>query len=860
MSKPINFYQHQQIENQIPSGWQNLAIGTIASDQTKYFSIVLPPPNVTGILHLGHAWDGTLQDMLIRFYKLQKYNVLWASGMDHAGIATQTKFEKELREKQIDKDQYTRQEFNALITEWKNQHAQTIRQQWAKMGFCLSKTNERFTLDDHSVQVVLDSFAELYQKGLIYRAEKLVNWDTHLQTAISNIEIIHKEVADVIYHIDYTCATNSEIKLKVSTTRPETMFGDVCLVVNPDDQRYQKYLNLEFINPANNQPLKIITDPYVDPSFGSGVMKCTPAHDFNDYQIGLDHQLPLVKCIGLDGKMLNNCLEFSGLDKTDCRQQLVAKFKRLNILKTEPHINNVGYSDRTNVVIEPMLSEQWFVKTSVVAKKTKEILEQNPDQLSFFPDNFLKQMFHYLSNMEDWCISRQLTWGIQIPIFYNQKTKAIVNATTAPDQSGDWVQDSDVFDTWYSSGLWPLTTTETYKNQNSRFQHFFPTSVLVTGTDILFFWVSRMMMFGAVFGKLMPFKKVYLHGLIRDQLNRKMSKSLGNGVDPQELIQQYGADATRLFFIDNTNSGEDLIYVEAKVKDASAFINKFWNAYNFLQHKNINLTDTNFDLNTLNWSEKWIYAKLAALNKQLLRHYEQLQFNLISKKITDFVWNDFCGWFIEFIKFNFPNRVQVNSQKFISFIWHKILILLNPLIPFVTEFIYDQIHQTSNQFYNQVDVLIEFEQPEHPWFFQFIQAVRNIRNELKDHHTKWQFIIHNNDKNNHIATEITAVTDLFAMVNCELINSAQDQTKISFAIKNYLFDLYCSFEQTQQYQEILNKKIAKLNAEVVRSENILANQNFLLKATTEKVELEKIKLKNYQEELKNYQLILKLQK
>ncbi|WP_391592235.1 Valyl-tRNA synthetase [[Mycoplasma] cavipharyngis] len=854
-----NAYQPQIIEANIPTSWKDLAIGKIDSNDQKFFSIVLPPPNVTGILHLGHAWDGTLQDMLIRYHKLNDYQVAWFSGMDHAGIATQTKFEKELKSKKIDKNCLSRNQFNDMIWQWKDSHANTIREQWAKMGFCLSTNYERFTLDQHSIEVVLDSFRVLFQKNLIYQAERLVNWDPQLQTAISDIEIVYKQVDSYIYYVDYLCASDPTIKLTVATTRPETMFADVCLVINPNDQRYLSYLNLEFINPANQEKLKLIVDSYVDPNFATGVMKCTPAHDFNDYQIGLKHHLPLIKCIGLDNKMLENCQEFAGIDKNECRIKLIEKLQKKNLVQIKPYVNNIGYSDRTDVVVEPMLSKQWFLKTSIIAQQTQDLLKQNRQQLQFIPNNYLKQILHYLNNMEDWCISRQLTWGIQIPIFYHKITKEVVNSTIPPDDSGNWVQDLDVLDTWYSSGLWPLITTETYKNENSKLKSFFPTSVLVTGVDILFFWVSRMMMFASVFSQKMPFKKVYLHGLVRDQFNKKMSKSLNNGIDPQQLITKYGADALRLFFIQNTNSGEDLIYHEDKLKNASVFINKFWNAFNFLKHKKIDLTKFDFDLNQLNWSEKWIYSQISELNQKIEHHYQELQFNLISKKITDFVWNDFCNWFIEFIKFIHPKILSNNSQKFIAYIWNYILVLLNPLLPFITEAIYDQIHQSNNQFYCQKIIKPQFYQLKHQWFFELIQTVRNIRNQLKNPNTVWKFSIKATD-HKQLVTEIAAVADLFAMIKIEHLTDQVDnkitKNKIAFAIKQYTVEIYCDAHECQSYQSFLKMKINKLEYEVSRSKRILANNDFLNKATSEKISLEKNKLEQYSQELEQFKLIL----
>ena len=555
------------------------------NDKIKY-SIILPPPNITGVLHLGHAWDGTIQDVMIRYKRLKGFNTLWIAGMDHAGIATQTKFESYLAENKISKDKFTRKEFISELSKWADNNANNIRSQWKKMGFSLDYKNEKFTLSNDNSKFVNKVFVDLYNEGLIYRDYKLVNWDVKLQTAVSNIELVNKEVENELFYIFYK-VENSTKKLVIATTRPETMFTDTCLVVNPKDKRYTNLIGKFAINPANNQKIEIIADSYVDLEYGTGVMKCTPAHDFNDYEIGKKYKQKFLTCINYDGTMNDKALEFEGKDRFECRKLLIKKLtKNGYIKKVETQKSNINYSERSNEVIEPLLSLQWFMKMEKIAKKIKAN-QKSKNKITFYPKRFDDNLSYWLDRIEDWCISRQLIWGHQIPAWFNKNNNKIYVGTEAP-KGKEWVRDNDVFDTWFSSGMWPILAT----NNSLTKLDFTPSNLLVTAYDIIFFWVPRMMIFGELIKKSIPFNDVFIHGLVRDSEGRKMSKSLNNGINPMEVIKKHGADSLRLFLISSSAIGEDLIYSEDKIISMSKFLNKLWNIANF---SDMNIINSKFD-------------------------------------------------------------------------------------------------------------------------------------------------------------------------------------------------------------------------------------------------------------------------
>ncbi|MDE6472881.1 MAG: valine--tRNA ligase, partial [Ureaplasma sp.] len=611
-------YNHLKVESDKYNFWlsHNLFNPKLFTNK-KSFSIILPPPNVTGHLHLGHAWDTSYQDMLIRYKKLRGYNTFWVPGTDHAGIATQTKFEKHLKETEnLTRDEIGREKFLDKLWDWKESQANFIRSQWKKLGLSLAYKYEKFTMDADVNLAVNKVFVDLFKKGLIYQKKKIVNWDPILKTAISNIEVVYKTTKSKMYYLKYWTENKSEYII-VATTRPETMFGDVCLVANPDDERYLKYKNTKFINPANNELLPIIYDDYIDKEFGTGIMKCTPAHDFNDNELAIKHNLEFINILNENGTMNEIANEYNGFDRFECRNKLIEKLQQQNLVeKIEDIENNIGYSERTNVIVEPYMSNQWFVKMKPLADEIIKIQNSN-NKVEFVPNRFNNTLLTWLENIDDWCISRQLWWGHQIPIWYNKHNNEIYCDVKEPIDKENWVRDESVLDTWFSSGLWPLVTLNWPNTNNKIFKKFFPTDVLVTGYDIIFFWVSRMLTMSQENQNSIPFKEVLIHGLIRDEQGRKMSKSLGNGIDPMDVIDEYGADSLRLFLTSSSTLGEDLNYSNTKVASNWNFLNKLWNGYRYISQL---IDNHNFKMNLKIKPEKLSiidYYILSSLNEMI---------------------------------------------------------------------------------------------------------------------------------------------------------------------------------------------------------------------------------------------------
>ncbi len=663
------------------------------------FSMVVPPPNVTGKLHLGHAWNGTIQDILARYKRSQGYDVLWLAGMDHAGIATQAVVEAKLRLEGKSRHELGREAFLAKTWEWKETYAKNIRIQWAKLGFSLNYDYERFTLDKGMNEAVTKVFVDLYNKGLIYRGERIINWDPAQMTALSNIEVIHKEVEGSLYYVSYRLVDTLE-PLFVATTRPETMYGDVCLVIHPDDQRYTHLIGKLAINPANKLPINIIADRYVDQSFGSGIMKCTPAHDQNDFVIGEKYHLAMPSCMNSNGTMNQLAGEYDGLDRFECRRRLVERMRQEgNLLKIEKIIHAVGYSERSDVPIEPMLSKQWFVKMKPLAEQAIKNQEFG-DTIKFFPERFGKTFIQWMEMVEDWCISRQLWWGHQIPAYYHKYTKEVLVSIKPPINIQDYIQDQDVLDTWFSSALWPFSTLGWPKNTLA-YSRYFPVDVLITAYDIIFFWVSRMIFQALEFTDKIPFKDVYIHGLIRDEQGRKMSKSLGNGVDPMDVIAQYGADALRYFLATNSTPGQDTRYIEEKVAASANYLNKIWNAARYI----LLTLPSGFKpqpllKEKLGPIDRYVMSRLHQTIEAVATNLEKYELGLASTYLYDFVYDDFCSWYLELSKVTL-NTLEVdkiaNTHQVLYHALHAILMMIYPLTPFIAEEIYLSMpnHKTS---------------------------------------------------------------------------------------------------------------------------------------------------------------------
>ena len=800
------------------------------------YAIVIPPPNVTGKLHLGHAWDTTLQDILIRFKRMQGFNAVWVPGMDHAGIATQAKVDAKLRDMGINPRGITREEWLKYAWDWKNEYANNIHEQWAKLGLALCYSKERFTLDEGLNKAVNHVFKTLYDEGLIYRGERIINWDPQAMTALSNEEVIYKEVKGAFYHIKYFIEGTSEF-LEVATTRPETLFGDTAVAVNPNDERYKDLIGKNVILPLVNKLIPIIGDEHADPEFGTGIVKITPAHDPNDFEVGNRHNLERIVCINPDGTMNENALEFKGLDRFEAREKLVEALKEKDLLiSIEEITHNVGHSERSGVMIEPYLSKQWFVKMRPLADRVLENQKNKDTKVNFVPTRFEKIMNHWMEITYDWCISRQLWWGHRIPAWY--KGDEVYVGEVAPAGEG-WKQDTDVLDTWFSSALWPFSTLG-WPNNTEDFKKFYPNNVLVTGYDIIPFWVNRMTFQGLHFTGKRPFKDCLIHGLIRDKKGRKMSKSLGNGVDPMDVIDTYGADALRFFLTTSAAAGTDLRYDEEKVKSTWNFINKLWNASRFVLMNIEELTELEFD--DLKTEDKWILTKLNNTIKSVTKNMEHYEFNNVGSQIYSFVWNDFCDNYIEFAKFSLESKT---TKSVLYKVLSCILKMLHPFMPYVTDELYNNlpIHEeniilSKYPEYNKDEIFTK-ECEEFDNIIEFIKVFRNVKLENKigkDFGIK----INSDDDYSLIFKLLRIKPDEHTKIS---------GTKYSCIYKNYNIDLYYEKEITEEDIMLKNKQISDLEASIARRKNLLSNENYLNKAPKELVEKEKNTLKDEEEKL-----------
>ncbi len=863
-------YNHKEVEKDKYSKWleENLFEPKIKSKKPAY-SIVIPPPNVTGKLHLGHAWDGSLQDLLIRFKKLNGFDTVWIPGMDHAGIATQAKVEERLREQGILRNDLGRDKFIEKVWEWKEEYASTIREQWAKLGLSLDYSKEKFTYSEELNKIVNYVFVKMYEDKLIYKGKRIINWDPKQKTALSNIEVIYKETQGAMYYFKYFLSDNNKDFLEVATTRPETMFGDVCLIVNPKDERYSKYIGKTVINPSNKALIPIISDKYVEIEFGTGVMKCTPAHDPNDFELGLKHNLKQIVVMNEDATMNELANEFKGMDRFEARKQLVEKLtKEGTFIKKEDIVHQVGYSERSNAIVEPFISDQWFVKMKPLAKQVLD-LQNSKEAINFYPNRFNETLNKWMENTYDWTISRQLWWGHQIPAWYHKKTKEVFVGINAPEDIENWERDPDVLDTWFSSAFWPFATMNwSQKKQSEMMKRYFPVSTMVTGYDIIFFWVARMVFQSLEFTKSKPFNDVLIHGLIRDEQGRKMSKSLGNGVDPMEVIEKYGADSLRYFLLTNSSPGQDLRYSEEKLTSTWNFINKIWNASRYVM-LNLKKIPTNQQFKNLllksnksnNQIDFWILNRLSETKKMVKEAIDKYEFTIAGKLLYNFIWDDYCSWYIELSKAQVSENNLLNkqekqfSQSTLGYVLKNILIMLHPFMPFVSEEIYLSFELKSSILKERwLEEHYQFEISNTNHIFEIItnlrefRATQNIKNSIA-------LNIHLNLKKSNFKLEIEKDIDyinLFVekLVNCKLnINNIQKKDLTSIAIKDYFLDIANEdfFDKDKAIQET-EDKISELLQEIERSEKMLANENFLKRAAVEKVEVEKEKYANYKKQ------------
>ena len=828
-------YNHLEVEKNKYENWKEKGYFTSGDLSKKPYCIVIPPPNVTGKLHLGHAWDTTLQDIIIRYKRMQGYDALWLPGMDHAGIATQAKVDAKLKEMGINPRSLKREEWLKYAWEWKEEYANNIHEQWAKLGLSLDYTKERFTLDEGLSHAVKKVFIDLYNEGLIYRGERIINWDPKAMTALSNEEVIYKDVEGAFYHIKYYIEDSDEY-LEVATTRPETLFGDTAVAVNPDDKRYQKYIGKNVILPVANKKIPIVADEHADPTFGTGVVKITPAHDPNDFEVGNRHNLERIIVINPDGTMNENAFKYHGLDRFECRKQLVEDLKNDGLLiKVEKITHAVGHSERTDIMVEPYLSKQWFVKMRPLADHVLENQKNKNTKVNFIPARYEKIMNHWMEITYDWCISRQLWWGHQIPAWY--KGDEIYVGYESPGE--DWIQDPDVLDTWFSSALWPFSTLG-WPDNTSLLDRYYPNNCLVTGYDIIPFWVNRMTFQGLHFTNQRPFKDCLIHGLIRDKIGRKMSKSLGNGVDPMDIIEEYGCDSLRFFLATTTASGTDLRYDEEKVKATWNFINKLWNASRFVL---MNIEKFNYTLDNLSISDKWILDKMNSLIGNVTKHMDKYEFNVVGKELYSFIWDDFCDWYIELSK----TDMNDTTKTVLLIVLTNILKLLHPFMPYVTEEIYLMlpIHDESimvsdypkynKQFIfkdNTLDLLIEL-----------IKKIRKIK--LENNLGKDYLIVTNNKlilQNKNLISKILKNDNILMEYDGEF-------NKIDINFNNDIISLYYDGRLTNEEKEKLLKEKERLISSIARRENLLANVGYINKAPKEIVENEKNSLIKDKQEL-----------
>ena len=810
-----------------------------SGDLTKEpFTIVIPPPNVTGKLHLGHAWDTTIQDIIIRYKRMCGYDALWLPGMDHAGIATQAKVDKKLKEMGINPRSMDRNEWLKYAWDWKSEYALNIHKQWAKLGLSLDYSHERFTLDDGLSDAVKHVFVTLYNENLIYRGERIINWDPEARTALSNEEVIYKDVKGAFYHIKYMIE-NTDNYLEVATTRPETLFGDTAVAVNPDDERYNKLIGKNVVLPIVNKLIPIIGDKHADMEFGTGVVKITPAHDPNDFEVGNRHNLDRIKVINEDGTMNENAKEFNGLDRFVARKKVVEKLKEMNLLiKVEEITHSVGHSERTDAMVEPYLSKQWFVRMRPLADRVLENQKNKDTKVNFVPPRFEKIMNHWMEITYDWCISRQLWWGHRIPAWY--KGEEVYVGYEAPKEDG-WVQDPDVLDTWFSSALWPFSTLG-YKEETELLKRRYPNDVLVTGYDIIPFWVNRMTFQGLHFMNERPFKECLIHGLIRDKDGRKMSKSLGNGVDPMDVIEEYGCDSLRYFLSTSTSNGMDLRYDEEKIKSTWNFINKLWNASRFCL---MNIEDLRgINLKDLDIHDKWILTKYENTIKEVIKYMDKYEFNNVSSVLYSFIWDDFCDNYIEMSKFSSDT---LSTKSTLYYVLTGILKMLHPFMPFVTEEIYQNLpfkecESIMVSDYPKYDKELVFEDDYNNMekIIEFIRKFRNVIGENKIPKTAKVRI--NNDNNYDLICKVLKLKD-------RIITDKLNMTSYDVSVYDYSMTIY--FEK-EENMELINKEIELLKSNIERRNKLLSNTSYVNKAPEKLVNEERTKLeleKNKLEEL-----------
>ncbi|GIN55933.1 valine--tRNA ligase [Lederbergia ruris] len=855
-------YEPQKIEQGRYDWWLKGKFFESQNDENKKpYTIVIPPPNVTGKLHLGHAWDTTLQDILTRMKRMQGYDVLWLPGMDHAGIATQAKVEEKLREEGKSRYDLGREKFLEETWKWKEEYANFIRKQWAKLGLGLDYSKERFTLDEGLSEAVREVFVTLYKEGLIYRGEYIINWDPATKTALSDIEVIHKEVQGAFYHMDYPLADGSG-SIEIATTRPETMLGDTAVAVHPSDERYQHLIGKTVKLPIVGREIPIVADHYVDMEFGSGAVKITPAHDPNDFEVGNRHNLERVLVMNEDGTMNENAVKYQGMDRFECRKQIVKDLQEAGVLfEIEEHLHSVGHSERSGAVVEPYLSTQWFVKMRPLAEKAIE-LQQSEEKVHFVPERFEKTYMHWMENIHDWCISRQLWWGHRIPAWYHKETGEIYVGHEAPADEENWEQEQDVLDTWFSSALWPFSTMGWPDTEAEDFKHYYPTDCLVTGYDIISFWVSRMIFQAKKFTDQRPFKDVLIHGLIRAEDGRKMSKSLGNGIDPMDVIDKYGADTLRYFLATGSSPGQDLRFSMEKIESIWNFANKIWNASRFALMNMDGMTYEEIDLSgEQSVADKWILTRLNDTIEAVTKLAEKYEFGEVGRALYNFIWDDFCDWYIEMAKLPLYGEDEAAKRMTRSVLAHVLdqtLRLLHPIMPFITEEIWQHLPHSGKSItiseWPKVDERYTDQEAasEMKLLMDIIRSVRNIRAEVNTPMSKQiKLLLKAKDEKVLTALETNKkyIEKFCNPQNLEMGTTIEMPEKAMSAVVTgvELFLPLADLINIEEELARLQKEWEKWNKEVERVQKKLANERFVAKAPEAVVNEERAKEKDYLE-------------
>ena len=878
MNKKFN---PKDFEDKLYKEWEEKGYFKPSMDKSKEsYCIMMPPPNVTGKLHMGHALDDTIQDILIRFKRMQGYNTLWLPGSDHASISTEMKVVEKLKNEGKTKQEIGREKFLEEAWEWTKLYGGTIQEQQKKLGCSCDWDRRRFTLDEGLSEAVLEQFVDLYNKGLIYKGTRMINYCPDCKTSISDAEVEYKEEASHLWHIRYKISGEEDRYIIVATTRPETMLGDTAVAVHPDDERYKDLVGKKCILPIMNKEIPIIADEFVEKEFGTGCVKITPAHDMNDYQAGIRHNLEIIEVFDENYKMGNLVPEYKGMDLLEARKKIVEKLKEIGaLIKEEEYTHNVGKCERCKTTIEPKISEQWFVSMKDLAKKASDSVRNN--EAKFIPQKYEKQYFNWLDNIQDWCISRQLWWGHQIPAYYCEECGHINVAKKAPEKcekccSTKLHQDEDTLDTWFSSALWPFSTLGWPNTETEDYKTFYPTNVLVTGFDIITFWVSRMMSQGIEFTGKAPFKDILIHGMVRDSQGRKMSKTLGNGIDPIEIIDKYGADSLRFAVISGTTMGNDIRYMPEKLEQASNFANKIWNATKFITNNEVKEEDIikfheevynketkKYNSELLKLEDKWIINKLETLIVEVTNNLENYDLGVALDKVYNFIWNEFCDWYIEMVKprlYSEDYNEKVKVCYVLDYIFGISMKLLHPFMPFVTTEIYRNLVK-----YNDKDLMVskwpgaknkdEFKDEENfvEMLKRIITEIRNTRAKMNVHPSKKADLIFVTEKYESKIKEAKEFLLKLGFGNDIIIQENKTGIKEdAISILEDGVELYIPFEglvDMEQERKRLEEEKKRLKSEVARCEKMLSNPGFMNKAPQNKIEEEQAKLQKYKEML-----------